>query len=168
MPRGNIAPEYRCIGTRKNGDPCRAPKVLSTDYCHAHSTSVSADQRFGSPAQARVAAQASAEARWTPKLAEVVRARLEAEAERIAGAAIAALDATVMIVDKDGGEHVHEDGRTRLAAAVALMDRGLGRPGTTVSANVDVRSVAVSIDATDPQARQALADVLRSRPAAPR
>ena len=158
--------DLRCTAIAKgSGERCRCARV-DGEWCRAHNPLEPAETRFGSPVQAREAAIESWRDRGRyPRLHEIVEREIERRAQEIVGAALDALTATALLVDKDGGEHIHEDARTRLAAAVALMDRGLGRPPTSGTLDVQSASVQVTLDARDPQARAALADVLRRRPA---
>ena len=161
--KGRALSARPCKGTNRDNRPCRAPALKGQEWCRAHSPYVPESARFGTPAQARAAVAQRPSARY-PRLHEIVEREIERRAEEIVGAALAALQAETLIVDKDGGEHRQEDGRTRLAAAVALMDRGLGRPATSGTLDVETRALVVELDARNPDARAALASVLRSRP----
>lgn len=169
MPTQPRTTKRQCAGTSKRtGQPCRCTGVLPNGYCLAHqppdSTLVPADQRFGSPAQARAAA--TGVKRRYPRLREIVEAEIEAKALPIVKAALEQLDAQALLVDKDGVEHWAPDGRTRLQAAQYLIDRGLGRPHQSSTVEATSRGLVVKLDGADPQARAQLAEILRSRPAA--
>jgi hypothetical protein len=161
MPRK--PPARSCKGQNKHGKPCKAAPLTDNDYCSAHDPTLPEETRFGSSTQAREASLLKPSTRF-PRLHEVVERRLEERADDVIGTALKALSATSMLVDKDGNEHVHEDARTRLAAAVALMERGMGKPAQTTNVNADVRAAVLTVAANTPEQRHAIAEVLRARP----
>lgn len=58
-----------------------------------------------------------------------------------------------------------EDIAAQIDAAEKLLDRIYGRPKATVDAQVRTESLEVRFDATDPEARDLLGELLRGRPA---
>ena len=115
----------RCSATTKAGNPCKNPVVLETGTCIAHAPREVVESRgFGGP-------QPGAGRPRTPKVVEVIRERLEAQAEEYLKPVEDALKATRGVVVGDGAhariEYV-EDHATRLKAFRELMDRGFGKP----------------------------------------
>lgn len=99
---------------------------------------------------------------------EQVAAQIEANAERIVGAQIEALNATRLVVGEDGSAHVHPDFLTRLRAGDTLLSRALGKPGQELNVHAEHQSLVVNVDASDPETRDLIAGALRRRPVAVR
>lgn len=78
-------------------------------------------------------------------------------------------DMPILVGDGEGAQHVESvpDHRHRLATSREINDRLHGRPRQTMDVNSESRHLQVNLDMSDPRARQALADVLRRRPATP-
>jgi hypothetical protein len=155
-----------CKGTNKAGKPCKAAALTDNDYCRAHDPLLPAESRFGSTQQAREAAT-GVERRY-PRLREVAERKLEAKADRIVDAQLEALDATRAVVVGDGADAYVEmvpDFLTRLRAGDTLMSRALGKPAQEQTIHADHKVLAVNFDASDPDTRQLIGDILRRRPA---
>jgi hypothetical protein len=165
-----------CKGEKKTGGPCGAAPLkpgteidgikATGDYCRTHDPDLPADTRFGSPQQAREAA--TGVVRRFPRMRDVMERKLEEEADRIVDAQLEALNAERPIVVGDGPNATLElvpDYLTRLRAGDTLMSRALGKPAQEQVIHAEHQVLSVSFDGTDPDARAALAEVLRRRPA---
>lgn len=117
----------RCSGLNKRGEPCGAFPLKTGDYCRAHDPNLPDEVRFGSSVQAGVAG-GSPKPRYI-NLREALEREIEANAERIVGAQLEALEATRVTVNEETGEvHVHPDYATRLRAGDTITTRALGKP----------------------------------------
>ena len=105
--------DRRCHATNRAGDPCAANPLRGGQFCSAHDPHLPADARFGSSEQAAQAA--TGVRRRPPSVIELLRERVEAEAEAILAPYFEALAQ---------GEGVEQ----RMRAAERLLDRVFGRP----------------------------------------
>ncbi len=105
--------DRRCHATNRAGDPCAANPLRDGQFCSAHDPHLPADARFGSSEQAAQAA--TGVRRRPPSVIELLRERVEAEAEAILAPYFEALAR---------GEGVEQ----RMRAAERLLDRVFGRP----------------------------------------
>jgi hypothetical protein len=151
----------RCKGETDEGD-CRANPLKDSDFCLAHSDGNTRDlMRFGG-------AQPGAGRPKNPRAVDILRERLEGDADRILDALWNALDAdtaTVVLAGEEREVELVPDHRTRIAAAREILDRAYGKPkqATEVS-GPDGGPVAV-VDMSDEQTRALVGDLLRRRPA---
>ena len=105
--------DRRCHATNRAGDPCAANPLRDGQFCSAHDPHLPAGARFGSSEQAAQAA--TGVRRRPPSVIELLRERVEAEAEAILAPYFEALAQ---------GEGVEQ----RMRAAERLLDRVFGRP----------------------------------------
>lgn len=117
-----------CKATTKAGKPCKAPPLDGSDFCISHSPkAVQAEKGFGGPENA---AKGGAATR-VPKLSELIRQRVEAEADSIIDRLFDGLHATRSVVVGNGPTaHVEEvdDRELALKTIKEIADRTEGRP----------------------------------------
>ena len=158
-----------CTGLNRRGEPCGAPARKGTDRCSAHTADLPDSQRFGSVAQANEAGKLGGRPR-RPREIELIQEVADEFKDELRAVYSDGITATrAVIVGMDGGEQRVEyvpDHQQRLATAREIQDRLHGRPRQTMDVNAQSQHLAVHVDMSDPRAREAIADVLRSRPAA--
>lgn len=152
-----------CTSLTRQGQLCNAQAVRDSGLCMGHQPKdVQRQKGFGGP-------QAGAGRPPAPRAVDVLRGRLEAQVDRVLAPFFDALDARMaMTVRKeDGSERVEllVDHNTRMRAASALLDRVYGRPRLTMDVSVEQRQLNVNVDLDAPGGREALATLLRQRPA---
>ncbi len=127
--------DRRCHATNRAGDPCAANPLRDGQFCSAHDPHLSADARFGSSEQAAQAA--TGVRRRPPSVIELLRERVEAEAEAILAPYFEALAR---------GEGVEQ----RMRAAERLLDRVFGRPKQSAelsgSLSIDERRLEAEVE----------------------
>ncbi len=165
-----------CRGTTRRGTPCTVSPLTAAgaaklglpeqdqDWCAAHHPDLPASARFGSRAQATEAGKQGGRPRL-PRVVDVIKERIEAEADEVVDALMDALHATegIAIAVKGGGATLVEtpDHKTRIAAARELLDRGYGRPKQqTELTGADGGPVEIVPVAIDRDAAAAVAGIL--------
>lgn len=119
------AHKRRCTGTTKAGKPCSATPRKDTGTCNAHAPKeVRESAGFGGP-------QPGAGRPRSPKAVEILRERMEANADRYLQPLEDGLTADRGVVVGDGDsarvEFVTDHG-TRIKASLAILDRVYGKP----------------------------------------
>lgn len=121
----------RCQATTRAGKPCKAPPLKGRTHCRAHDPLTPADARFGSSEQAAHAGALGGAAGRRPRVVDIIRERIEANAEPVIGALWDGLTAERGIVVGSGEYATVDyvaDHDIRIKAARELLDRGYGRP----------------------------------------
>jgi|SRR6476646_4176252 len=127
----------------KAGEPCRAFARTGDgkDTCMAHASEAEkAEMGFGGAENG----QKGGEARRIPKLTELIKKRLEEEADKVIDRLMAGLDAEVGIVvgtGKDAFLDSFPDYARRLRTVREILDRTEGRPksSTEFTGKVEIR-----------------------------
>jgi hypothetical protein len=118
-----------CTATTKTGKPCKATPLRDQDVCLAHADAETRESA------GFVAKNGKGGRKPLPKVTDVLREKVEAEADRILAALFDALDADRGLVVGNGPsatvEHV-TDHAVRIAAARELLDRVYGKPRQAV------------------------------------
>lgn len=156
----------QCKGTNASGGPCGATPLKGKPHCFAHDKESQESARFGG-------AQPGAGRPRVPRVTEVMREWVEEHAEQLLSAYVDGLDATlidtVMIGDGESmrWETSYPDHDMRMKAAEKLQDRAVGKPRQRIehAGSEDLAPISVEFSLDD-KAREAIAGVLRRRPAA--
>lgn len=169
-----MAQKRTCHGTTKAGAPCGATPLkpgtqfgdyrASGDYCNGHDPDLPAEYRIGG-------AQPGAGRPKKPRAVDILRTKLEADADRVLDPLFDALEADIAIPVGSGEEAAVDyqpDHRTRLLAVKEILDRVYGRPKQATEITGPQGGPVSVVDISDPETRDAVSDLLRLRPAAPR
>lgn len=131
-----------CRGTKRDGRDCTVSPLTAAgaaklglsaedqDWCRAHHPHLPASSRFGSHAQATQAGRQGGRPRL-PRVVDLLKERLEGEADEWLDALKAALNAEAPYTVGFGEDAYVEfvpDHRTRLKAIEIALDRVYGRP----------------------------------------
>lgn len=145
-----MAAKRKCSGTTKAGKPCQAPPLKDRDVCLVHS-----DPETRKKAQFLPGGNGKGGRPRKPKAVEVLRERLEGEAEALMTVFFDAAKA----IDRSGDP----DHQIRLKAVEALLDRAYGKPGQSFEVTGAEGGPIVSTDVDDPEVRKLAAKLLRRR-----
>lgn len=153
----------QCKGKTKTGAACKATPRSDTGYCNAHSSKeVQESSGFGG-------AQPGAGRPRNPRAVDVLRERLEANIDAVLGPLFDALEADRGLVVGAGENAVLEsvpDWDARLRAVKEVLDRAYGRPKQMLE-HTGAGGETLGVDVVlDKASREAIAGVLRRRPAA--
>lgn len=162
-----MAKPRRCNGKTRSGNACKAPPLKGKRYCSAHDPVSPAFARFGSRAQAREAGLLGGRPP-TPRVVDVLRARVEAEVEAIIAPYFDAIKHSVLHSQFEGKVILseHPDLAGRIAAAERLLDRVYGKPRQTIEHAGPQDGGGIPVEfRLDARAREAIAGALRKRPA---
>jgi hypothetical protein len=163
----------RCKGKNQAGDPCGAyplrPGTLiedvsvTGDWCIIHDPDLPEGAKPGGP-------QPGAGRPRNPRGIDILRERFEAEADRVLNPLFDALEADIATVVGRGEEAMVDyqpDHRTRLLAIKEILDRVYGRPKQATEITGPQGGPVQVIDPGNAEARDAIAELLRHRPATP-
>lgn len=153
----------RCTGTTKRGNPCKAAPLRDRETCLAHadgptrtSTGFGEGPRPGRPR--------------APRVVDVIRERIEADAEPVIGALWNGLTAERAVVVGSGEYATVEyvpDHDIRIKAARELLDRGYGRPVQALehagAGGGPIEHASLDLDPGDPEVQRLAHELLRRR-----
>lgn len=152
-----------CKGTNKAGAPCGSRPLRGKDFCFAHDEESKASGRFGGPEHGKLGGRPR-----RPREIELIQQVAEEKKAQLRAVYVDGLEADRAVVVGNGPsahvEHV-ADHPHRLRTAESILDRLHGKPATTIDANVQQHTLQVNLDASDPDTRGLIADLLRRRPA---
>lgn len=118
----------RCTAKTKAGKKCKAPPLVGQDTCISHSSKATqADAGFGGAENGAK----GGEARRVPKLTELLKQRVEEQADEILDRLFAMLDAERAVVVGTGPKarvEIVSDPELALRAIREIYDRAEGRP----------------------------------------
>lgn len=120
--------KHGCTGTTKKHTLCNAHPLKGTNECLAHSDEETrASVGFGGSEAGSLGGRPK-----LPRVVDIIRERIEAQADQLLDALFNALEAEegVAIAVKGGGATLVAipDHRTRITAAKELLDRAYGKP----------------------------------------
>lgn len=156
----------QCKGETKAGKPCKAAPLHDGEYCSAHDPNLPDETRFGSPVQAGRAGASPKPHRQ--RVVDVIRERIEEHIDDVLRPLFEALDADRGVVVGSGEnamlEHV-PDWDARLRAVREVLDRAYGRPKQALEHTGPEGGALAHEVILDAESREAIAGVLRRRPA---
>ncbi len=163
-----------CKGKAQSGEQCRAYPLrpgtefggvtVSGEWCITHDPEIPTDAK-------PQGAQPGSGRKRNPRAIDVLRRRLEERADEVLNPLFAALEADVATVVGRGEEAMVDyqpDHRTRLLAVKEILDRVYGRPKQATEITGPAGGPVQVIDPGNAEARDAIAELLRHRPATPR